>query len=165
MGKGPTPIPINPADVLKLADRLISAYERSCELEVEREKIQAEHELGMRRISLEEKRLDVQYKAAVKIIEVESKKIEAALKVIERKSLQTKALLDKCDFLMKCISSDENETRRNQMLQIWMALHGDIVQRIGSSSDDIKTLLSAGGQNITGTAARMLSVKDESLGA
>mgnify|MGYP000638231044 CR=1 FL=1 len=164
MTKAPM-IPINPADVFKLADRLISAYERSCELEVEKERVDAELELGKRKIKLEEKRLDVQYKAAVKILDVECKKLDAALKVVEQKSLQTKAWLERCDFLMQRISVDENESRRNQMLQIWMALHGGITQQLGNSSDDIKALLVSGSQNLAGTAAKMLMSKNSNVNA
>lgn len=164
MSKGPM-IPVNPADVFKLADRLISAYERSCELEVEKERINAELELGKRRLELEEKRLDAQYKAAVKILDVECKKLDAALKVVEHRSLQTKVMIEKCDFLMQRISVDENESRRNQMLQIWMALHGSITQQLGNSSDDIKALLASGSQNLAGTAAGMLASKNSSVNA
>lgn len=155
----------NPVALIKVCDRLISAYERSCELEVEKEKIAAELQLGERRIELEEKRLDVQYKAALKILNVESKKLSTALSVLEHKASQTKAIMERCDFLMKCISADENETRRKQMLEIWMALHGTVTQQLGSSSDDIKVLLNSGDQNLAGTAAMMLSSRNATASA
>lgn len=157
MAKGPAPIPVNPADVFKLADRLISAYERSCELEVEKERINAELELGIRKIELEEKRLDVQYKAAVKILEVESKKLDAALKIVDQKVLLTKTMIEKCDSLMKCISVDKDEVRRGQMVQMWMSLHGGVTQQLGNTAEEMKVLLASGSQNLAGTAAKMLA--------
>lgn len=156
---------VNLADMLKVADRLISAYERSCELEVEKEKIAAELQLGERRIELEEKRLEVQYKTALKILNVESGKLSAALRAIEHKASQTKAIMARCDNLMKCISADENEMRRKQMLEMWMALHGTITQQLSSSSDDVKMLLNSGSQNLAGTAAKMLSAKSVTINA
>lgn len=159
MSNGPAPIPVNPADVFKLVDRCISAYEHSCELEVEKEKINAELKLGIKRIQLEEKRLDVQYKAAVKLLEVESKKLDAALKIVDQKVLLTKAMIEKCDALMKCISVDKDEVRRGQMVQMWMVMHGGVTQQLGNTADEMKVLLASGSQNLAGTAAKMLTSK------
>jgi len=157
--------PINSADVLKLADRLISAYERSCELEVEKEKIDAELQLGMRKLDLEEKRLDVQYKTAVKVLDIESKKLSAALDALEHTALQSKDIMERCDLLMKWISTDENEKRRAQMLEMWMTLHGTVAQQLGCGSEKMKMLLSSGSQHLAGTAAKMVSSKGTAINA
>ena len=104
--------------MLAVFDRLVSAYERSCEIELEKEKVAAELELGLRKIGVEEKRLNAQFKAVMRIISVEEKKLDACIREMDAKikmlERHQKVTIGYCDRLMTCICETKDDKKRKK---------------------------------------------------
>lgn len=163
---GANPMQIEAA--LKVFDRLVSAYERSCEIELEKEKVAAELELGLRRIGVDEKRLNAQFKAVMRIISVEEKKLDACIREMDAKikllEKHQKITLGYCDRLMTCICETKDDKKRESMQSLLLQFHSSIAGQLGAASDSFKQLLSHASP-LTGIATakrtNMLSMNEE----
>lgn len=150
-------IPVDPMAILKVVDRLVSAYERSCEIELEKEKVQAQFELGMRKMDIEEKELNAKFRAAMRVIDLEEKKLDACIREMDTKLTLTEKYLENTivytDRLMKCICETHDEAKREQMQKTWLKFHDAMASILTSSSEGFNRLLSSGGQNLLGAAS------------
>lgn len=131
---------------LKIVGKLVDAYERSCEIELEKEKVAAELELGLRKIDVEEKRLNAQYKAVMRVISVEETKLNACIREMDSKikllENQQKATIKYCDNLVKCICETKDDKQRESMQNLVLQLHSFMGAQLGAASDNFKLLLS-----------------------
>lgn len=148
---------------LKVVDRLVSAYERSCEIELEKEKVAAELQLGLRRIDLEEKRLNAELKVAMRRIALEEKKVDACIQEMGAKvrllEEQQKNTFTLCDRLLTCICETKDENKRESMQGLLLRLHSTMVGELNASSDGFNRLLSSTSSmsKVTGSAQRRLA--------
>lgn len=137
--------PMTVSAVLKGLDRLVSAYERSCEIELEKEKVAAELELGLRRMDLEEKKLNAQFKAIMRVISVEEKKLNACIREMDAKiamiEKHQKITIGYCDRLMTCICETKDDKKRESMQSILLQLHSSMAGQLGSASGGFAQLL------------------------
>ena len=148
---------------LKAFDRLVSAYERSCEIELEKEKVAAELKLGLRRIGLEEKRLNAEFKVAMRRIAFEEKKLDACIQemgakvhLLEDQQKNTFAL---CDRLLTCICETKDEKKRESMQRFLLDIHSKMLGALTASSDGFNRLLSSTSSmsTVTGRAQKKLA--------
>lgn len=153
---------------LKVFDRLVSAYERSCEIELEKEKVAAELELGLRRLDVEEKKLNAQFKAVMRTIAVEEKKLDACIREMDTKikmlEKHQKITIGYCNRLMECICETKDDKKRESMQAILLQFHSSMAGQLGAASDSFKQLLSHASPLRGNTAAKrtnMLSVNEE----
>lgn len=140
------PGPLEIDAILKVFNRLVSAYERSCEIELEKEKVEAELKLGLRRVDLEEKRMNAQFKILMRRIDLEEKKLTACINalganvsLLERQQQQTFAL---CDKLVTCSCKTKDPVVQERMLQVVMRMHSEMMGKLVSSADGVHGLLS-----------------------
>ena len=140
------PNPMEIKAVIDVFDRLVRAYERSLEIELEKEKVAAELELGCKRIALEEKRLNAQFKAVMRQINLNEKRLNAGvremsfnMRLVER---QQKAILCQCEKMMECILETPDEARRERMWQDLLSYHGVMLGFLNAGSKNFSQLLS-----------------------
>ncbi len=162
--------PIQIGATLKVFDRLVSAYERSCEIELEKEKVAAELELGLRRMDVEEKKLNAQYKAVMRVIATEEKKLDACIQEMDAKikmlEKHQKITIGYCDRLMACICETKDDKKRESMQSVLLQFHASMAEQLSAASGSFSKLLSHASP-LTGIATtgrtKMLSVKEEGL--
>ena len=162
--------PITIEATLKVFDRLVSAYERSCEIELEKDKVAAELQLGLRRMAVEEKKLNAQFKAVLRVISAEEKKLDACIREMDAKvkmlEKHQKITIGYCDRLMTCICETKDDKKRESILSILLRFHSSMAGQLGTASDSFKLLLSRASP-LTGIVAtsrtKMLSVNEEEL--
>ena len=148
---------------LKAVDRLVSAYERSCEIELEKEKVAADLKLGLRRIDLEEKRLNAELKVEMRRIAFEERKIEACIQEMGTKvhllEEQQKRALAHCDKLVEKICETKDEKHREVLQRCLLNIHSMIAGQLSSSSENFNLLLSSTSSisKVTGNAQRRLA--------
>ena len=140
----PNPMEIKAA--IDIFDRIVSAYERSLEIELEKEKVAAELELGCKRIALEEKRLNEQFKVVLRQINQNEKRLNADIRkmsfnmrMVER---QQKAILCQSEKMMECILKTSDEARRERMWQNLLSYHGIMIEILNAGSKNLSPLLS-----------------------
>lgn len=141
---------------MKAIDRCVSAYERSCEIELEKEKVKADLKIGLRKIGLEEKELDAKFKAAMRLIDIEEKKLDACIREMDAKvgmsEQYMKAMLAKSDTLLKLMCETTDEGKRQMLQSLWIKVHEVAMAHLTSTSDGFNKMLSASGKNLVNAA-------------
>ena len=148
---------------LKAFDRLVSAYERSCEIELEKEKVAADLKLGLRRIGLEEKRLNAEFKVVMRLIASEEKKLDACIQAmgahVHLLEEQQRHALAQCDKLVEKICETKDEKHRESMQRCLLNIHSWMAGQLSSSSEKFNLLLSSTSSmgKVMGSAQRRLA--------
>ena len=150
---------INHLALIPVVDRLISAYETSQRIALERAEIEAKFELGKRAIALKEKELDVNYKLALRTIEQGAKVLNRHLDGMAREvaafEAHQKELRMASRRLMAVICSPGVDTAaRQQMIDCWNAVEENIVRDIDHASARINGELAASSRVIAVMAKR-----------
>lgn len=150
---------INPLALIPVVDRLISAYETSQRIALERAEIEAKFELGKRAIALKEKELDVNYKLALRMIEQNAKLLDRCLDKMARgvasvEAHQKELRMASCRLMAVICSPGVDTTARQQMIDLWNAVEEKIVCGLDHMSACINSGLAAGSRTIAMMAKR-----------